>query len=1535
MRGWADPDGALGRFIADQSRACLNVYKEDPARVEEDASIEVTAAEGGYGRKQLFELLQNATDALRATPGRIDAILTERTLYVANAGSAFSEPGAQSLLASHLSRKSGEQIGQFGLGFKSVTAISDHVSIVSKTASFAFDRDRSATTIAAAGIESPRFPMLRLARLLDPQHEADGDSVLAGLMAWASTVVRVSLKSGRADLASDIDKFPATFLLFSPAIAEMHLEDRQGSLSRTFRRSRDTDGSIVLSDNQDDCRWVVESAVHRPTKVALQNAGQVVRRPTVEVSWAVPVKKTRGLGEMWAYFPTTIQTTLSGIANAPWKLSSDRLAMVPGAYNSELLTEVLPKLVARGLSRMETVTDPGAVLDVLPARGKEARSWADDQVNDPVFATVGRSACLPDQNGRLRSPAELTLHPSGLPKVWKEAWSTSSPAGWVHHSVDQTTERRLKAERLIGIGHGHTVGLAAWVEAVAHGSGPGGSASALKLAAMIAETNSEFLREVRNARIVLLEDGSLVRPQKGRVFLRSEEGSSPHDFIHPDLAAIPGVGDALATLGIEVLNPAGELRAALQTKPESLTWGVIWPLTRKVDTETALQILREELPRPLTRSVRARMKSGKWRPLDSCFLAGDVIPGDGSRDADYLIDPIFHAPDEGLLERSGAVSSPRLIGGAPEEPWLVGYKARYIEKYRGENKARQALSPDRIAVVGPEVPWPLELMSVLSSQGKAAMTKRILDLASYERWKVMHSTNNQFPAKSIPNPAAARVAMYGFLPTTIGIAEPQICLSPDSTLPDCLPKAQVSSVWARVLGLPADSSEWDEEMWRVYLRDTESRRPADRAAVYTIAARTGVRRPQSILAQRSHASTMRVPPDEVAVTHDTDTYASLMLASIPALLSESADDSAELVMRWGLADGREMLREEIVASPDSEPTLLIDRFPPLRVYDRDIPELDNLFVQTCSSIDVLLSTPKGQESRTVEFHRSEAILHVTNGTDAELLNRIAKALRVPINTILVLDQMARQASNELRLGILDEDDLATKLVLAVGEAVLRAKVPKTAVDDLERAKRAPLSALEVAEIALSVHGYLILSELRRELSEVGLEPPRVWAGSREARKFVEGLGFPTEYAGFPGSNLSATLAVDGPVTLDRLHDYQEAVVERIGGLFTLTRTEKRGMVTLPTGAGKTRVAVEAVVRLAVSGTLRGPVLWIGQSEELCEQAVQAWAYVWRATGRGPMTISRFWSGNEATETDPGTFQIVVATIDKLREAIDKPAYEWFKAVSLIIVDEAHTSIAPSYTNVFRWLGGETITTRMATPLLGLTATAYRGHSEEETRRLIGRYGKNKLDDGVFGEVEPYHYLQERGVLAKVRQEVLSGMKVEWTPDRQRHLEQFNALPREIENAIGQDFERNRVIIESITNQPDDWTILLFASSVEHARALAAELGYYGVPSRPISGGTDTALRRRYIEQFRDGEIRVLTNYNVLTQGFDAPKVRAIYVTRPTFSPNLYQQMIGRGLRGPLNGGSEDVLIVNVADNLEQYGERLAFHHFDYLWRDEP
>ena len=151
--------------------------------------------------------------------------------------------------------------------------------------------------------------------------------------------------------------------------------------------------------------------------------------------------------------------------------------------------------------------------------------------------------------------------------------------------------------------------------------------------------------------------------------------------------------------------------------------------------------------------------------------------------------------------------------------------------------------------------------------------------------------------------------------------------------------------------------------------------------------------------------------------------------------------------------------------------------------------------------------------------------------------------------------------------------------------------------------------------------------------------------------------------------------------------------------------------------------------------------------------------------------------------------------------------------------------------------------------------------------------------------------------------------------------------------LGADLKRNERVVVSIKGLPSDWPVLVFATSVEHAKVLAAMLCLEDISAKPISAETNPGARRFYIEEFRRGRLRVLTNYNVLATGFDAPAVRALYITRPVYSKLLYQQMIGRGLRGPLNGGKSKYRIMNIGDNVAQYGEQLAFRHFEYLWKE--
>jgi len=536
----------------------------------------------------------------------------------------------------------------------------------------------------------------------------------------------------------------------------------------------------------------------------------------------------------------------------------------------------------------------------------------------------------------------------------------------------------------------------------------------------------------------------------------------------------------------------------------------------------------------------------------------------------------------------------------------------------------------------------------------------------------------------------------------------------------------------------------------------------------------------------------------------------------------------------------------------------------------------------------------------------------------------------------ILMDMAAMAADQRRTMIKAAADDDERLLEAVGVDALRRAVPAQALSILEQRPQG-MNPADVAALARSVHGIAILKHLRVALDERGLQPPKEWAGRRVTRQWVDSLGFPPQWAGFASTPRPAVEVIDGPAVLGKLHVYQEFVTERITDLLRKIGPD-RGMVSLPTGAGKTRVSVQALVDGVRNGDISAdvPLLWIAQTDELCEQAAETWTYVWRAIGpQVPMRLGRLWTSNEVSE-EPGVFQLVIATIEKLAKIVGRGGgdYEWLRTPSVVVIDEAHASIAGSYTSVLEWLGRQTRgrDKNERRPLIGLTATPFRGvDSDEETKRLVARYDSNRLDRGAFVREDPYEELQEMGVLANVRQRILDGVNIQLSAGDVDEIESFGRIPVGIAEELGANELRTLRVVETIADLPKDWTILAFAPSVENSRVLAALLSHRGIPAVSISSDTDPAARRHYIDEFKAGRIRVLTNFGVLTQGFDAPKVRAVVLARPTFSPNVYQQMVGRGLRGPKNGGSDEVLIVNVRDNFSKFGDKLAFNQFEYLW----
>ena len=89
-------------------------------------------------------------------------------------------------------------------------------------------------------------------------------------------------------------------------------------------------------------------------------------------------------------------------------------------------------------------------------------------------------------------------------------------------------------------------------------------------------------------------------------------------------------------------------------------------------------------------------------------------------------------------------------------------------------------------------------------------------------------------------------------------------------------------------------------------------------------------------------------------------------------------------------------------------------------------------------------------------------------------------------------------------------------------------------------------------------------------------------------------------------------------------------------------------------------------------------------------------------------------------------------------------------------------------------------------------------------------------------------------------------------------------------------------------------------------------------------------RKNIIEKFVKGDLQVICNYELFSTGFDAPKIDTVFIARPTFSIVLYAQMIGRGLRGPEIGGSENCKIIDVKDNIRGFGN----HDSVYTYFDE-
>ena len=1582
---WSGPDGEIGKFISGETANVLNAYEADPVRLDEDAAGERFTSRGGYANRQLVELVQNSADALTGVCGRISIILTDKYLYCADNGGPIIPEGVNSLMRSHLSTKSGTNvIGRFGLGFKAVLEVTDSPEFFSRSGSFVFDRARSEMRIRERVPDAPRCPVLRLPEAIDPVSYSEGDANLRGLMSWATNIVRLPLKSDYDDRLSDqIRDFKPQCLFFMQDVERLTLADyAAGEKQQDFTIRRIDGDEWLLNDGENSSRWKLFTREHElSTKAQDDYQTELEDGDKVRISWAVPLERLRDPGYFWTFFPTETSSLVSGILNTHWKTHEDRQNLQPGAYNNELIQEAA-KLVAESLHKLWDKTDPSKHLDVLPKRRERSDNPYADKLRDAVFRLLYGEQVIPDQSGELQGFDEIQYPPSevtenrALDKV-AQRWESfdDRPVEWVHRSTYTPASRWAIVDRLCdpngtppnqgGKGAPRS-SFAEWLEALVEGKSGADAVEASKAAIQTAALIPKDIRRGEAlGKIVLTQDNKWVSIASDKLFLPGgvdvdESEVAEFTLVHPDLSSDEKTVAALKELGIREVSAEiqfGELCKKARRWDDS-DWDkngeAFWELSRSVGQDSVGDIAWEELDNLCSRSadmgyyfnLKVRALSGNWQPFDAVLLPGSIVPDDGSRDADVAVDMKFHANDKGIFTQFGVEEKPRRIFIPIDSSYqsYFNFCKREYQKYCRSMRYRNPRC-DKLAFLNrdedPEGTGPLEVLRHLSNEGRARYTDVALRLdGTYEKWTMHHMTRD-YPQKKFESPAVWMLRQYGMVRTSQGIvALSDVIRSPSKHVEvlQWVNEHEKASKIREAFGFPdkygilkyLPNDEATRQTGELLLLDktyTEGREPyGDSSWLFSeplksIRNHGLVATPQRIVALSDVIESPNEYPD--------------------ALLWVDEHPKADKIRK--AFELPKPLSEEDYLKPvgEADPIPLIDEWPGLEKHLSS--KQKDIRLVRCEEIVTNAGFPadRGCFARGID-------VYLTNLDDDGMseLNAVLDALQLGLNENQIEEILAiptRAEILELREEVRLQDSDAERLLKAVGGEQLRKGLPPSLLDYM-RSRTGGLSGIDVAEAAISTYHTGALKHYKHALAH--LDPPAQMAGGDKAVTFVRSLGFSDEWAGDRNRKLDPFEEVMGPCSLPDLHDYQKKIVDKLRPMLMpgpLDSDLIRGVISLPTGSGKTRVAVQGIVESIRDDGFEGGILWVADRSELCEQAVESWRQVWRSLGSETQSlrISRMWDGQPAP-LPTSDFHVVVASIQTLDARLKNETadYDFLRDFNLVVFDEAHRSTAPTFTSVMNRMGLSTGSTRRSVSesfVLGLTATPYRS-DEDETARLASRYDENRLDHGVFNSNnadEVIRELQGMGVLALAEHEIIEGHSIQLSDRQREQMRDMPWLPESVEKEIATNIDRTGRIISAydkhVRSENPDWATLIFATSVEHAQTLSALLNSRGVKARAVSGSTDRTTRRRVVEEFRNGDIKVLVNYGVFREGFDAPKTRAIIVARPVYSPNLYFQMIGRGLRGVKNGGNERCLILNVQDNIENFERKLAFTELDWLW----
>ncbi|OYD94806.1 hypothetical protein CDG76_15585 [Nostoc sp. 'Peltigera membranacea cyanobiont' 210A] len=387
--------------------------------------------------------------------------------------------------------------------------------------------------------------------------------------------------------------------------------------------------------------------------------------------------------------------------------------------------------------------------------------------------------------------------------------------------------------------------------------------------------------------------------------------------------------------------------------------------------------------------------------------------------------------------------------------------------------------------------------------------------------------------------------------------------------------------------------------------------------------------------------------------------------------------------------------------------------------------------------------------------------------------------------------------------------------------------------------------------------------------------------------------------------------------------------EAIKALDQKNKSPFEGLLVLPTGGGKTLIAINWLLRNFIDKGKK--VLWIAHRHELLDQAFETLKF-----SADPSLLNnvekfryRVISGHPKHDRPVNiqpTDDIIIASKDSLNSGLNHLLDNWVKHSDavLLVVDEAHHATAKTYRKLINDIKqnfkdrGKADSFRM----LGLTATPFRTDKGEQ-----GLLKKVFPDDIIFSE--HLRTLITRGILAEPifdNLETKLDFYRELTDKDIKAIENFDKLPKKVAERIAMSDIRNKRIVDHYVDHQDKYKpLLVFAVDIQHAIALNSLFQKRGINSDFVASkisdantGATVSVKENAekIKRFRRGELEVLINVEMLTEGTDLPKIQTVFLTRPTTSTILMTQMIGRALRGQKADGTEKAYVVSFIDNWE-------------------